>query len=87
MIYTIIEYVKERDLHTCIDEDDKLWNLDLSTDGSFPEINNYIENEKNYTRDKYIKFMKSLKGNKFSAKKIFPYIPIHFVKDGKWIKT
>jgi hypothetical protein len=70
------------DATDCIDENGKVWRLDLTCDASFPEI---INSEEYKTATGMKELMERLKGKTFECEDITPYIPCYFVRNAKFI--
>jgi len=85
MIFTIVGYNKIHNYTECVDENGKIHRLDLTTDASFKEITDLIDN--NIEGKSYENIINSFKGRKFECEKMFPYIPCYFVVNAQFIKT
>jgi hypothetical protein len=82
--FKILYYDRLTDTHLCTDEKGNKINLDLSTDSTFPEINDNPE----YCLlqgEEYYKYMESFDGKEIECEGIFPYQPLHFVVNGRFL--
>ena len=77
MKYKILKYNSEvNSYHVCEDENGKIMFLDLVTNCSFPEID---------SDNTDVEYLQSLVGKEIEVESTFPYIPLHFAVNVKFV--
>jgi len=88
MKFKLIKYLPEETVFLSKDENGISIKLDLTTDSSFPQISDtpeYLAICNGDGNETYDEFMKKIEGRTIECERIFPYTPMYFVANGKFI--
>lgn len=83
--YKLIQYDSDADRFQAKDDSGENIYLDLTTDSSFPEINDSDAYKNCSSKENFAKLMKSFEGKTIECEGIHPYIPVYFVEGGRFI--
>lgn len=83
--YKLIKYHSEGERFQAKDEFGENIYLDLTTDSSFPEINDSDAYKNCKSKEEFTVLMKSFEGKTIECEGIHPYIPVYFVGAGRFV--